>query len=1163
SDILVEAKTGIQVQATGRFDSNNVARNFAQIGHGGWRSSFRDIEDIDGNRYALLQPYGSNYTNPVTMTTNANNSGLHPLTPSTTDVEGFAWRQADPWGIQATLGTFKGDITVRTTGNGADIRFIAPDASEGTLGVRGEDSYVQLGHGGWRNFADVEGNITVESGGDLEFRALQGTANSPNTTSNHNVAFAQLGHGGFESGGKYTGNIDVTTVGDILFRGADSINGANVGYAQMGHGGYSTWVGTTQYREALRDPATGAVPGSLFSTGNTGNITVDAGGDISFLAGQDFATYAQIGHGGYASRDSHTGNIDVTAAGGIRFIASIDDVGGPGDNPGSNNDAFAQLGHGGLESDGSHSGNITVRAGEFAAGPQAGYGLYFKSGNYDDTYSQLGHGGFGARSYGNGVDAVGFQGDIDVEVNGDITFVAGTYSGSDLFNNEDGRIYTQLGHGGTEADTSQDNGTYIGLVDGSGEPVGHSGDIRVVAKDGSINFLAGDIDRTFEPSAGAGRGNGHYAQLGHGGQSSNGNHHGSITVQAGIASDFTLGSKGDGDILFASGGSSSNEWADIGNYAQLGHGGRGSSGNLGARDLAGNALDIISVMAGRDITFSAEDGSPSSYVQLGNGGWGSRGDHYADIQVFAERTITFDGASRYSGTPVIGSGRLASYGHGSRTDGNNATINQDRAANLGDGANFNLMYNRVVPGSVVLTIRLDNGTVIGTLSDPDGDGSLTADGDITADFQDGQGTRTITAGTTVGTVAYSVEGTSTITFNQDVNPGETPSPNAQNPLPGDAGTANLWISLEHGDQDQAYAMLGHGGWDSDNPNGGDLINGNKGNVSLAARSGDISLNAGTEDDAFAMIGHGGRSTTGANFGNITIRAAGHIGMTSGNRNRAVTFIGHGGAWDSDGNHSGDILVSAGSGQLFTSLSASKMATGGWYNDLGDFDGIGGADEIQFAPLNGGVTFTGGNGGDYTAAQIGHGGYTTSGDFTGNIGVSSYGDIQLVAGPNTRAYTQIGHGGHNQDTLMNLSGDIHVISENGNLLVQAGTGFESYALIGHGDDQDNNTLNARGTRQGNLQVIANHITLDRRGNRIAWIGHTFDMSSDVQNPFADQTLATPSDNLGGGYEVIGRSGLSYLNAGTLQSNGNITVTDSFRDRIITPNLLGGNFAMSGG
>ena len=58
------------------------------------------------------------------------------------------------------------------------------------------------------------------------------------------------------------------------------------------------------------------------------------------------------------------------------------------------------------------------------------------------------------------------------------------------------------------------------------------------------------------------------------------------------------------------------------------------------------------------------------------------------------------------------------------------------------------------------------------LSDSDGDGTLTADADITADFQDGLGERTITAGTVVGNVTnYGGEGNATITFLEDVNPG--------------------------------------------------------------------------------------------------------------------------------------------------------------------------------------------------------------------------------------------------------------------------------------------------------------------------------------------------------------------------------------------------------
>jgi len=1151
SDILVQAATGINVMATGRTATNTTAANFAQVGHGGRQSSFRDAHDIDGNLYAKLQPT-TGYINPLTGVANADNPGMHPLTPFTTNSDGLAF------GPLAALGAFMGDITVRTTGAGADIRFIAPDEAEGTLGINGTDSSVQLGHGGWRAFADAEGDITVESGGGLEFRALQGTALAPNVNTNHNAGFALLGHGGLESGGTYNGAIDVTTAGDILFRGADSVNGANAGFAQIGHGGYNSYRGSGQYREAMRNPITAAIPGEIMQAGNTGAITVNSGGNIEFLAGRDFATYVQIGHGGYVSRDSHTGDIDITATGGIRFIASIDDVGGLGDNAGNNNDSWAQIGHGGVESDGSHQGNITLRAGEFASGPQAGYGLYFKSGNWDENYSQLGHGGFGSRSFGTGVNAVGFQGDIDVEVNGDITFVAGTYASTFLFTNEDGRNYTQLGHGGNEADTSQDNTVVTGLFDAMGNPIGHSGNIRVVARDGSINFLAGDTTRAFEPSAGAGRGNVNYALLGHGGQSTHGNHYGSITVQAGISSNLVVGSKGDGDILFASGGTSANEWADMSNYAQLGHGGRGTEGNFGLRDASGNPLNTITVMAGRDITFTAEDGSPSSYVHLGMGGYNARGDHAADIRVFAERNVSFRAGTRYAGVPALGSGRMTDYGHDARTDANNLTINQDRAANLGDGANFNLMFTRVVPGSLSIAIRLDTGVIIGSLSDPDGNGTLTADADITADFQDGGGLRTITAGTVVGAVVYAGEGTSTVTFNQDVNPGATASPNAQNPLQGDAGTINLWVSFEHGDQTRALAQLGNGGYDADNPNDSDLINGNKGNISVASRTGALTLLGGADDDSYSFIGHGGRSTKGANSGDITIRVAQGIDLIAGpNRDREYAQIGHGG-WDADGAHSGNIKVSAGSGDLFTSLGT------GIFNDLGDFNGDATPDTIAFlAGGTGEINLLGGQWSD-NWATIGHGGRSTTGNHSGNIGVSASRDINLLAGSGARGFSQIGHGGWDENAVANLSGDIHVISQGGDLRLKAGSGSESYALIGHGDDQDNNTVNSGGSRQGRIHVIADHITLDRNTNRTAWIGHSFDMVATNDDPFATQDIVNAATvNLGGGYEVIGRSGLSYMNNGTLLNGGTITITDNFRERFITPNLKDANFAFSGG
>ena len=64
---------------------------------------------------------------------------------------------------------------------------------------------------------------------------------------------------------------------------------------------------------------------------------------------------------------------------------------------------------------------------------------------------------------------------------------------------------------------------------------------------------------------GGGGGRYHFAQLGHGGALTNGDHYGAITVSAGNDVDFRGGVLTDDDA------------GDINNAVQLGHGGRGYS----------------------------------------------------------------------------------------------------------------------------------------------------------------------------------------------------------------------------------------------------------------------------------------------------------------------------------------------------------------------------------------------------------------------------------------------------------------------------------------------------------------------------------------------------------------------------------------------------------
>jgi len=960
SDIFVEAATGVDVKATGRTASNSTAANFAQIGHGGRQSSFRDAHDIDGNLYAKLQPT-TGYINPLTGVANADDAGMHPLTPFTTNTDGLAH------GPLARLGTFMGDITVRTTGAGADIRFLAPNEAEGTLGINGTDSYAQLGHGGWRTFADVDGDITVESAGGLEFIGLQGVASAPNVNSNHNAGYALLGHGGWESGGTYQGNINVTTTNHILFRGADSVNGANAGFVQIGHGGHSTWKGTAQYLEATRDPTTGVIPTALLSVGNSGNITVTSGGDLEFYAGRDNTTFAQVGHGGYVSRDSHTGDITLNVTGGIAFHGGVDylDTNPAQANPGGNEYSFALLGHGGYDSDGTHSGNISVTAGQFSAGhAEAGQGVVFRAGAWTDNFAQMGHGGLAARTYGTAGNEQGLSGSITVSAIGDITFVGGT--GNFFNSDENARLYAQLGHGGYDADVAQD-GSHV-----TGNGIGHNGAISVISAAGRIFFGAGDADRTDQASVGTGEGRFHWAQLGHGGYESRGDHSGNITVNAAS------------DVIFLGGSSEDND-GDLVNYAQLGHGGRTAVGNQG------RAGETISVTAGRDVLFRGGN-SQDSPVQLGNGGREARGDHSGDIVVRAGRHLEF----------------AAAQGRHLVSD-EEKNFDLTRATEFGtqtSDAIYDLEGSNVIPGTLVITIP--NGPVL----EDDGNGNVV----VTGGDPGALATLGLVVGDIVGTIFYA-NGVSTngrVTFTRDVNPNNAASPAAA--LLARASYESLEIA-------GSYAQLGNGGYNADNPDGGiagATSPGNTGNIALFA-GGDVSFMGGVGGQGYAQLGHGGYITEGRNSGNISIgsaseRIGGGVILTGGNgeyydAGNAYVQIGHGGQ-TGRGTHTGDI-----------SIHTNKSIASG-LEDIGL--------HLQAGSRNNNYAQVG-HGGNSARSGTGDGVAGMEGN-SGDIYIDSVGDVNLIAGVLNRGgstagqtvddgslYAQIGHGGYDAD--VSLNGDI--------------------------------------------------------------------------------------------------------------------------------------------
>jgi hypothetical protein len=905
----------------------------------------------------------------------------------------------------------------------------------------------------------------------------------------------------------------------------DRIVAPDVSFAQLGNGGFD------------------ADNGTAFTVGNQGTIQVTSGGNVRFHGGNGLASYTLLGHGGDSNHGGNTGDITVNAPGIVEFLA------GRGADL-TDGRVFAQLGHGGFDADGNHSGVITVNAGTGLVSTQPGVfgggatsaGLNFKGGRTDQAYVQLGHGGFGSRSgNGNGAaNAVGLAGNISVIADGSIHFTAGSLR-KEIPANNDGVAYALLGHGGFDADTTADG---IGVSGGiTANTIGHNGNILVRSMSGGVAFSASSLAAGSE---GEGGGRFNFAQIGHGGYAANGNHFGNISVEALSDITFSGGMDNSANAASTTGG-------DVSSYAQIGHGGRGAEGNMGARDGGGNATNTTRVVSGGNILFQGGVGQ-ENYAQLGNGGRLSRGDHAANLMVFAEGDISFTTAQ---GDHLTGTGPLAGNSY--------LSTNAVGAQNLSDAtdatfATASLWNQKIVPGTLRLEVQ-SLATALGTV------------------FTDVRDTPTSTTGrlfaadgvTQVGTINYV---TGAISFSRQLHNGT-------------GASNNIAATYRHSDSGLAYAFLGNGGHDADNGGAGSV--GHVGDISVGARTGNILLRAGNDDQTFAQIGNGGYATDGAGRGNIVVRAAGDVSLLGGSGNSVNTSkfvyaqIGHGGH-QSAGNsgHTGSIVVSSGTGALFSNLGT------GIFNDVFDLTGDGSKDNVTFGAdvsVNG-IRLLGGSGlevagaeiiNDDAYAMIGHGGRSSGGNHNGAIAVSAIKDISLIGGTAYRSFVQIGHGGLGSSG--NLGGNLSVISETGNLAVRAGAPvlgintFEAYALIGHGDDRNvNNDATsgiATGNRQGRIYVLADKITLDRSDNDLAFIGHTFRTTTNEADPFAAQTLSTPAANLGGGYQVVGRNGLSYMNNGVMTTGGGasgagtILINDSFRDRYITPNLKDGDFTFTGG
>jgi hypothetical protein len=383
----------------------NRDQSFAQIGHGGFDADYTN-EMTQPRRNDVVLATGAGGADVTINGTSVAGDGIRidPRTgkpfghsgnitvTSALGVEFTAGTGTDAYGMighggRSTQGDHEGDVSV--IAQNGDIIF---DRDAFQINERGRDitnrghrAHLQIGHGGTRYVGGSTGDVYVESSGDIEFYG------------GRQESYAMVGHGGRgedgstwnngrqrnnQANGTHSGGITVVAGGDIIFRSGFSPRGQN--FSQIGHGGWFQLADVVDPGDLTNGALVGGGAPSADQEGHNGDISVTAGGSISFKAGADtlregqeyfetnsYDAWSTIGHGGYFSKGNHHGKIDVTATtGDLEFEArggwdAVTIIGGNGnDAPRLNNGEdngrvgyrnYAGIGHGGV--DATHNNN--------------------------------------------------------------------------------------------------------------------------------------------------------------------------------------------------------------------------------------------------------------------------------------------------------------------------------------------------------------------------------------------------------------------------------------------------------------------------------------------------------------------------------------------------------------------------------------------------------------------------------------------------------------------------------------------------------------------------------------------------------------------------------------------------------------------------------------
>lgn len=613
-DISVQAGGDLLLQGGGAIPNNARFRNqrtfdmhaWAIIGHGGYRNGFFDFTgDIDVS-----------VDGDITISGGAHSDSGAKIGHQTVE----SWGQSG--GDFVRNENFRRDsvsldMVTNLTNAGATVDYSLLTAADPNYVTPVANlSFDTAGTSiGDRNTADINvragGSVTLDHlplGNRLSDRQAQFEADEPASTETVNPdnqgqgvrtrrGFSMIGHGGRAvdslrennvnaNYGDKAGNITVVAeTGDIVME-----NGAGERrWTRIGHG------------LGVGDRATGTQTGYSSAIELIGDIEVSAGGDISVNAlaadenEQDANTSALFG-----SATPSRWNPVVIGHGGVL-----------------NNLDVVVLNDGELVNGIAASSNIAVNA--------AGNLSLLAGRGVEASFAQIGHGfasdagNDAARRFG---QHVGFNGDISVNVLGDLTIVGGPNAWSEVPSGLTDNVgqsvfgaFAAIGNGGYQLDApaTGDISVYVG---GSAEVVAQQvdDDEATTVVDGAITYPI------VNPDTGALGSAFNFAKIGHvsAENSSRQTGNGDLVTNANMEGDITVVVN---DSLSVLGGTTPNVDTQTiyGAFAQIGHGGPGIAGDL-TGDITVLVRNNLTVTGGSDI----EDGSLTTvalnnYAMIGNG----------------------------------------------------------------------------------------------------------------------------------------------------------------------------------------------------------------------------------------------------------------------------------------------------------------------------------------------------------------------------------------------------------------------------------------------------------------------------------------------------------------------------------------------------------------